>query len=51
MNETVETPGTPMPDTTPPQPGEETQELPPDEEEGERYDGGDIPAPSEDPEE
>lgn len=59
MNETVETPGTPMPDTTPP--GEETQELQPDAplddddqvegeggDGGEQYDGGEIPtAPEE----
>lgn len=48
MNETVETPGTPMPDTSPPEesPGREQPELPSEDEEqpeGDRYDGGEIP--------
>jgi hypothetical protein len=42
-------PTTPMPDTTPPQPGETTEELSPEEQpEGDRYDGGEIP-PAEKP--
>jgi hypothetical protein len=43
---------TPAPDTTPPQPGETTEELSPeDQPEGERYDGGEIPPADPEPDE
>jgi len=43
---------TPTPDTTPPQPSEETQELSPeDQPEGDRYDGGEIPPADPEPDE